>query len=165
MRPPASQSAPIFDGTTNGWRVEHDASSLAALEAAPGAAGPELRWRYGLGGDASARPFVALINDRPAGLAANGRLAFTIRAEQPMRISVQLRAGQPPWERWQRSVYVDAANQERTVYFDDLTPVGVTETWRPTFSNIHDLMFVIDTANTRPGSSGRVWITAAALQK
>ena len=165
MRPPPSQSAPIFDGTTNGWRVEHDAVSLAAIETAPGPDGPELRWRYALGGDPSTRPFAALINDRPAGLVVTNRLAFTIRAERPMRIAVQLRAGQPPGERWQRSVYVEAADQERTVYFDDLTPVGVTGTWRPTFSNIRDLMLVIDTTNTKPGSSGRLWIKAAALQK
>jgi hypothetical protein len=165
MRPPASQSASIFDGTTNGWRVEHDAVSQAAIETAPGAAGRELRLRYALGPDPVARSFVALINDRPAGLTANDRLAFTIRAEHPMRLSVQLRAGQPPGERWQRSVYVEAADRERTVYFDDLTPVGVTQTWRPTFSTIHDLMFVIDTTNTKSGSSGRLWIRAAALQK
>ena len=165
MRPPPSQSAPIFDGTTNGWRVEHDATSLAAIETAPGPAGPELRWRYALGGDPLTRPFVALVNDRPGGLAADNRLSFTIRAEQPMRIALQLRAGKPPGERWQRSVYVEAADQERTVYFDDLTPVGVTATWRPTFSNIRDLMLVIDTTNTKPGSSGRLWIKAAKLQK
>jgi hypothetical protein len=165
MRPPASQSAPIFDGTTNGWRVEHDAVSLAAIETAPGVAGRELRLRYALDSEPSARPFVALVNDRPSGLAANDRLTFTIRAEHPMRISVQLRAGQPSGERWQRSVYVEAVEQERTVYFDDLTPVGVTGTWRPTFSIIHDLMFVIDTTNAKPGSSGRLWINTAALQR
>jgi hypothetical protein len=162
MRPPASQSASIFDGTTNGWRVEHDPVSQATIETGTGR---ELQLRYVLASEPSAHPFVALINDRPTGLATNDRLAFTIRADHPMRISVQLRSGEPPGERWQRSVYIDAVDQDRTVYFDDLTPVGVTQTWRPTFSNIHDLLFVIDTTNTKPGSSGRLWIKTAAVQK
>ena len=162
MRPPASQSAPILDGTTHGWRVEHDPLSQATIETGTGR---ELQLRYALASEPSARPFVALINDRPTPLATNDRLAFTIRADHPMRISVQLRAGEPPGERWQRSVYIDAFDQERTVYFDELTPVGVTQTWRPTFSNIHDLLFVIDTTNSKPGSSGHLWMKAAVLQR
>ena len=70
-----------------------------------------------------------------------------------------------PNEWFTGAVYIDPVDQERTVYFDDLTPVGVTQTWRPTFSNIHDLLFVIDTTNSKPGSSGRLWIKSAALQK
>ena len=62
-------------------------------------------------------------------------------------------------------MYIDVVDQDRTVYFDDLTPVGVTQTRRPTFTNIHDLLFVIDTTNSRPGSSGHLWIKAAALQR
>jgi hypothetical protein len=165
MRPPPAQSASIFDGTTNGWRVERDPASQATIETGRNAAGPELQLRYALANEPSAGPFVALINDRPTALATNDRLAFTIRADHPMRISVQLRAGEPSGERWQRSVYIDAVDQDRTVYFDDLTPVGVTQTWRPTFSNIHDLLFVIDTTNSKPGSSGRLWIKSAALQR
>jgi len=165
MRPPASQSASIFDGTTNGWRVEHDPASQGTIETGKSGAGSDLQLRYALAKEPSARPFVAFINDRPTGLAANDRLAFTIRADHPMRISVQLRSAEPPGERWQRSMYIDVVDQDRTVYFDDLTPVGVTQTWRPTFSNIHDLLFVIDTTNSRPGSSGHLWIKAAALQR
>ena len=52
-----------------------------------------------------------------------------------MRISLQLRMGddqgEASRERWQRSVYVDTSDQERTIYFDDLTPVGETHTLRP----------------------------------
>ncbi len=71
---------------------------------------------------------------RRDGVAAYDRLTFSIRAEHPMRISVQLRAGddQGPAsrERWKRTVYVDASAQERTVFFDDLTPVGETHAVR-----------------------------------
>jgi hypothetical protein len=47
----ATASDAIFDGrTAAGWRVEHDPTSLAAVEAAPMVGGAELRFRYGLSG-------------------------------------------------------------------------------------------------------------------
>jgi hypothetical protein len=169
-RPPAATSSPIFDGTANGWRVERDPVSLAALDVSRTIDGSELRLRYALAGEVPAGShgglFIALIDDRPAGLAASDRLVFTARAERPMRISVQLRAGPgSAAERWQRSVYVDTFDQERTVYFDDLSPVGPTRSAQPPLSDIHDIMFVIDTTNTKPGSSGRFWIKAPAVQR
>src|SRR5439155_19114350 len=39
MRPPASQSASIFDGTTKGWRVEHDPESHATVGAGKSGSG------------------------------------------------------------------------------------------------------------------------------
>ena len=169
-RPPPTKSAPIFDGTKNGWRLEQDPVSLAALDVAPFFGGSELRLRWALADDAprpgTGGPYIALINDRPSGIAPNDRLTFRVRAEQPMRISVQFRvSAQRESQRWQRSVYVDTSDQERTVFFDDLTPVGVTHTPRPPTADIHDVIFVIDTTNTKPGSSGRLWIKNPAVQR
>ncbi len=60
--------------------------------------------------------------------------------KRPMRISVQVRAevaGAPP-ERWERSVYVNVQEQDRTVRFADMIPVGHharrTGHRRPTFA-------------------------------
>ena len=126
--------------------------------------GAELRFRYGLAGGDSPGRVAALVFDTPRGTAPNDRLTFTIRAERPMRISVQLRMGddqgEASRERWQRSVYVDTADQERTIYFDDLMPVGETHTSRPVFPAIRSMLFVVDTTNTKPGDSGRIWIKA-----
>ena len=84
-----------------------------------------------------------------------------------MRLSVQLRApsADAAGERWQRSVYVEATNRERRVYFDDLTPTGATDSRKPPLEQVRSILFVIDTTNTRPGSSGRVWIKTAALER
>ena len=164
VRRPAKTSTPIFDGLTGaGWHVEHDSTSLVALDVSPRVGGAELRLRYGLSGGALVGQFAGLVFDTPQGLASYDRLTFTARAEQPMRVSVQLRAGQA--SRWQRSIYVDSAAQERTVFFDDLVPVGVTETFKPALDEVGSILFVADTTNTKPGTSGRIWISRAALQR
>jgi hypothetical protein len=126
-----------------------------------------MRLRYGLAGGARGGQFAALAVNTPGGLAAFDRLAFTARAEHPMRISVQLRVAVKPSEdeRWQRSVYIDTMDGERTIYFDDFTPVGDTRTFRLPLADVHSIVFAIDVTNTKPGASGRLWIKNVGLQK
>ena len=167
-RSPATAAASLFDGrTAPGWHVEHDAASLAALDVAETVDRAELRLRYGLGGGTVAGQFAALVVDTPSGVAPNDRLAFRARSEQPMRLSVQLRApsADAAGERWQRSVYVDGFNRERRVFFDDLIPTGATDSRKLPLELVRSILFVVDTTNTKPGSSGRVWIKAAALER
>jgi hypothetical protein len=172
-RPPAraaaTTSVPIFEGSAQGWRVEHDPSSLAAVDLAPIVGGAELRLRYGLAGGASVGQVVALAFDTPRGVAAYGRLSLSIRAEHPMRISVQLRAGddQGPAarDRWKRTVFVDVSPQDRTIFFDDLTPVGETHTATPALAGIRSILFEVDATNTKLGDSGRIWIRKAQLER
>jgi hypothetical protein len=167
-RPPPEISQPIFDGRSDaGWRVEHDQNSRAAVEAATIGGGGLLRFRYALAGGAVAGQFVCLAYDTPNGAAPNDRVTFTVRAEHPMRISVQVRVpgrGPDGAERWQRSVYVDAVDRERTVSFDDLTPVFPTRS-RPALADVRSILFVIDTTNAKPSASGRFWIRQASLQR
>ena len=134
------------------------------------AGGPStIRFRYGLAGGASVGQAAALAFDTPRGLAGYDRLTFSIRAEHPMRISVQFRAGEDQGpasrERWKRTIYVDAAIQERTIFFDDLMPVGETHTFAPVLDGIRSILFVVDATNTKMGDSGRVWIRRAALEQ
>jgi hypothetical protein len=82
-----------------------------------------------------------------------------------MRVSVQLRTGGGAADRWARSVYVDATEQEHTIFFDELRPVGQTTTLTPPLAEVRNMLFVVDTINTRPGTSGRIWIKRAALAK
>jgi hypothetical protein len=109
------------------------------------------------------REGTALVYTTPNGVQSADRLTFTVRAERPMRISVQLRARNA--DRWQRSVYVDPAATERTVRFDDMTPVGVTPTAAPPLADILGVMFVVDLANNKPGSSGRVWLSNVRFER
>jgi len=156
----------LFDGRSGaGWRVEHDPTSLAAVDVAPIVGGAELRFRFGLSGGSLVGQVAALVVDTPNGVAPADRVTFTIRAEQPMRLSVQLRTGGGSSDRWTRSVYVDTTEQEYTILFDDMRPVGQTTTPTPPLADVRNLLFVVDTINTRPGTSGRIWIKRAVLGK
>jgi len=151
----------------SGWRVEHDSTSVAAVDLAPVFGGGELRFRFGLSGQLTPPPFVALICDTPGGLAAKSRLSFAIRAERPMRVSVQLRAERDGGgaERWERSVYVSPTFEDRVVSFDDVSPLDATQASRPTLDLVRSLMFVVDPVNTKRESSGRIWLKNVMLQR
>ena len=161
-RPPARTSRLLFDGrSTETWRVVTDATSLGALDMTPTTTVDNaLRLRFGLS-TSTANQFVALSVATPQGVASNDRLSFSTRAEKPMRISVQL---QTEKARWQRSVYVDTDTQAHTIFFDEFTPIGDSETYRVPLGDVRNVLFVVDTTNTRPGASGRLWITSPALQ-
>jgi len=167
-RPPATTTQPLVEGRAgDAWRFETDPTSLAALDVVETPTGTGLRFRYGLAGGTRGGQFVALAVNTPGGLAAFDRLTFTARAERPMRISVQTRVAVKPSEdeRWQRSVYIDTVDGERTIYFDDLTPISDTRAYRPPLADVHSIVFAIDMTNTKPGASGRLWINNVALQK
>lgn len=162
----AVESRPIFDGrSADGWRFEHDPSSLAAIDPAPVVGGAELRFRFGLAGGAPGGQVAALVHDTPAGISGFDRLIFSMRSDKPMRVSVQLRGGGDPAPRWQRSVYVDAVQQDHTIFFDDLAPVPPTPSAAPDLAAIRGILFVVDANNTKPGASGRIWLRSAALEK
>ena len=151
----------LFDGRTiSGWSYESDRTSLAVVDVANLVDGGRVRLRYGLSGGSAIGQYAAAAVDVPPGVAAADALTFTARAEAPMRISVQVRAevaGAPP-ERWERSVFVDVQEQERTVRFADMLPVGPTHEARPPKADVRAIMFVVDTTNTKPGATGRLWL-------
>jgi hypothetical protein len=168
VRPPASRVRPLLGGPAPAhWSVENDPTSVAAVDIAnitsstSSAAEPTVRFRFGLSGGAAVGQYAALVVDPPDGLAPRDRIGFTVRADHAMRLSVQLRSDHG---RWQRSVYVDTLNQERTVDLDDLTPAGLTDTDKPPLAEIRSILFVVDSTNTKPGTSGRVWIASPVLQ-
>ena len=165
-RGPITTRQALFEGQTgDAWRFEVDPISVAALDVATTPEGPQLRLRYGLAGGTKGGQFAALAVNTPGGVAPFDRLAFTARAEQPMRLSVQFRVAVTPAddERWQRSVYIDTEEEERVVYFDDLTPIADTRTFRPPLAAVHSIVFAIDMTNTRPATSGRLWMRDVTL--
>ena len=168
VRPPASESVSLFDEQDiSAWTVETDPTSLAAVDLVQTQTGAELLLRFGLSGGPPDGQVAALAVFTSDGVAPYGRLTFRAHAQFPMRVSVQLRAAATPDldERWQRSVYLDTADSEQTVYFDDLTPIGTTGVQRPPTNEVHSIVFAVDTTNTKPGSSGRVWISEVRLQQ
>lgn len=110
--------------------------------------------------------FAGVVVNTPHGVAMYDRVRFTTRAERPMRVSVQLRArAGTALERWQRSVYVEPVDRDRVVRFNDMTPVGEANPAHPLLADIGSVMFVVDTTNTKPGASGRIWLSSVTLEK
>ena len=71
---------------------------------------------------------------------------------------MQLRAPDETRDRrWHRSVYLDDSEQTITVFFDEMTPVA-DRSGSLELAAVRDLLFVVDTVNSRPGSSGQVWL-------
>ncbi len=167
-REATQQQALLGPAARTSWRVEHDPTSLAAVDVlatAPdssGASGSQARFRFGLSTGAPAGQYAALVVDLMTGLGLSDRVTFKARSEQPMRVSVQLRSD---GGRWQRSVYVDTSDRERTVYVDDLRPAGGVGPEAPPRAQIRNILFVVDAINTKPGASGRIWIAEPRLER
>ena len=157
---PATEFAPQYEnGFATDWTVHSSPRSRAALDVVPALGGTQLSMRWALGGTRAESPYAALV--MPAGPAFSGydRLMFTASASVPMRISVQIRIpGGVDGERWHRSVYLDQEARDVTVFFDDMRPKGPTTQRRPVLANVQDVMFVVDTVNTKPGAAGQIWI-------
>jgi hypothetical protein len=85
-----------------------------------------------------------------------------------MRISVQVRSSAGDsggGDRWQRSVYISPVDEDRTIDFRDMAPIGQTSSPRPAIDRIRAILFVVETTNTKPGASGRVWFKSVALAR
>jgi hypothetical protein len=157
-------SSPLFDGrTATGWTFEHDANSLAAVDVATIADRTELRFRFGLADGPAVGQYASLVLTVPDGAEPYEAIRFRIRAEKPMRISVQTRVANA--DRWQRSIYVDTSAGERTVGFDDFRPVGSRDVRAIPARDLRSVMFVVDTLNTKTGTSGRIWVSDVAFVK
>jgi hypothetical protein len=142
-----------------GWRTEHDAASTATVDPA------EHALRFALAPGAPGSQFAAFVIDTPDGIGGFGAIGFSARADRPMRVSVQLRSDEAAPDRWQRSVFVDRFDRDRTVLLDDVTPVGRTRSEKPPLDRIRAILFVVDLTNTKPGATGEFWIRSAALER
>jgi hypothetical protein len=133
------------------WAPEFDPTSKATM----GKSSTEFSLEYSLGAGEAAYQAAALRLLTYGGvLTGADTIAFSARADRPMRLSVQARGD----ERWQRSIYVDTIRRTHSLRFDDFRPIGVTSVARPPVPELHSIMWVVDTTNTLPGTSGRFWI-------
>jgi hypothetical protein len=83
-----------------------------------------------------------------------------------MRLSVQVRAPNGgAGERWVRSVYLDETAQDVTVFLDEMRPAGATSTYQPDLKKADMILFVVDTVNSRPGTSGTIWLEDVRLEQ
>jgi hypothetical protein len=142
------------------WHVEHGDGSTANFSQKDSRSPVEFSYR--LAGGARAGQFAALGISVGGGLRNRTRLAFGTQAAQPMRISVQARRP-GSGERWQRSIYLDAEPRDVIVPFAEMTPVDTRATFDPMVADT--ILFVVDTTNTMPGSSGRFTISDLRVER
>ena len=72
-----------------------------------------------------------------------------------MRAWVQLRAPVGNTERWGTTFYADAEDAHWSTFrFATFRPIGVTSSEQPPLDRVDSLLFVVDTLNTLPGSTG-----------
>ena len=133
--------------------------------------GSELRVRYGLADDATGSQWAALVWGTPIGqppvnVAKYDRLTFTARADRPMRISVQLRTLDEAGRETLAAIGVPRHfDRQHTVYFNDFMPSAGTEPATPPLEEVTQILFVVDTTNTKPATSGRSGSRARLFEK
>ena len=156
----------LFDGRTlDGWSRENDAVSAAALDVVPFVGGSMLHMRFGLAGGTPVGQFTAATVDTAAGVDGTAGVAFRVHASAEMRVAVMVRAevpGAAP-ERWEQSVYVSPSDAEHVIRFADMTSVGPTHSPRAPLAGVRSILFVMDTTNTKPGTSGQLWLGEVRL--
>ena len=158
-RPVSASESQYSNGAADRWRVETSPGSRAAIDVGKTSDGTHLALRYALGGSTAESAYAGFVMSSGPTLPQFDRVTFTANADQPMRLSVQLRIpGGEQGERWQRSVFLDEMPRALTVYFDDLRAAGATRTERPPLDAVDSVLFVVDTVNTPLGGSGRIWI-------
>ncbi len=158
LKPVTSESAAVYsDGPATNWRIEKSVRSDGSIGVVRSVGGTQLLMRYGLGGTMSESPYVAAVVESGSSLARFNGLMFSGTAMGPMRLRLQLRAPGEDDRRWGKSVYLDETKRSLSISFDQLSPLG-TATGPPKLEEIRDLLFVIDTVNTKQGASGQVWL-------
>ena len=159
VRPTAvSETAVVYgDGPATNWRIEKSVRSEGSIGVVRSLEGTQLLLRYGLGGTLSESPYVAAAVESGDSVARFSGLMFSASATGPMRLRSQLRAPGDADRRWGRSVYLDETRRTVSINFDEMVPLG-TAAGSPALSEIRDLLFVIDTVNTKQGASGQVWL-------
>lgn len=156
----------LTDGRgSRAWAIEKHAASDAGAEAATLADGtPVFRFAWRLGSGRPAGQYAALaLPVSAADFADADRVAVSLRAPQPMRISVQMREPQGDGRRWQRSVYVDATPRTIDVPFSEMRGIEAGRDAPLDPSKVTTLLLVVDTVNALPGSAGEFQVGQVAV--
>lgn len=147
------------------WKVEHEETSLAAIDSTPSVNGRELTLRYALS-DADSKPFVALVREGLSDLDRIHRIQFRVRGNVEQRISLQVRSSDSNQDvRWGRSIYVNTEQREVSVRLQDMRPITQWSNWPVQSDGPVSLMFVVDTLNTAPATSGVIWLDDIRLEE
>jgi hypothetical protein len=158
-RPPPEELVQL--PADNGWRTERSNDSEAAVGAL---ADGTLTFTYRLGPSRETGPYAAIVRpvdrDRERGF---DRIVLTGRASRPVRMSVQVRLPVgADGLRFRKSVYLDDTPRTVIVRLQDMQPVGAT-TQRPIVAAVQEMLMVLDTINSAPGSAGTISLSYVGL--
>jgi hypothetical protein len=164
--PPPAAGDDVVTPLTGGaeWAVEHGPSSSGSI--ARDSEG--IRFRFRVGTERPGLEFAALARSMGDALESFDRIEFIGSSSAPMRVLVQFRLpGGVDGERWSRSVYLDPTPRPVTVRMTEVTPVGFTPapSRRPVVARVKSILFVLDTLNTAPGTSGEVFLKDVRLAR
>ena len=142
------------------WRLERRPDARAMLEANPDG----FRFAFTLGD--SAASYVAAVRTLPPGaLADAAAIRLEVEATLPMRASLQLRSLDDggPSLRWRRSFYAGTESRRVQARIDEFVPAWRQWPDRPDLAAVDALLLVVDTVNTRPGTSGVLTVGAVRV--
>jgi PHP domain-containing protein len=154
---PAAPAATARSGLATGqWRAEAGPGSTSTLTPRALADGtPALEWRFSLAGGPRAEQYAALHFPVDQHLAGHDRIQFRVESDRPHRLWVQIRAPDDRGgQRWGRTFYVDPTLRSIEFRFSELKPMQPDQTERQPLDRMDSVLFVIDTLNTSPGTSG-----------
>lgn len=152
-------------GPEDAWQIEHDPSSSGRLIAGTTGDPPSLTFEYSLGGGPPKDQYVAFVKPTPGGLAGFDHVSFRASADQPLRLSLQIRASHGT-ARWRRSFYIDRSPEDVRIPISDMSGVGSEGGHGPpNLSTIEALLVVVDLTNNRPTASGRLTIESPMLER
>ena len=141
------------------WVVEKDERSRGGIDVRDG----EAVLNYELKAGDRTSQYVAAAASLDPPLPEFDRVLLTAAASRPMRVSAQLRFG--GGDRWLRSFYVDGDPRRIVIPISELVPADAPTGPRPDFRGATSLLLVIDLTNAKPGASGWVRISDAALAR
>ncbi|TAK12056.1 MAG: hypothetical protein EPO35_11770 [Acidobacteria bacterium] len=145
------------------WAIEHGPTSDGSVAMDPGGG---VRFGFRVGTVRPGLEYSALARSMGETAESFDRVEFTGSSSAPMRVLVQFRLpGGSDGERWSRSVYLDTTPRPITVRMTDVTPVGFQATRRPVVARVKSILFVLDTLNTAPGTSGEILLKNVRLAR
>jgi hypothetical protein len=158
-QPPARSPSPVSEtvvplASGASWHVEKDPDT----EARTTASGEDVRFDHRLASGSRRSQFAAAVIDLQGAPADSTAIVFSIAAEHPARVSVQLRYPDRGGARWAKSVYAEPDPRQARVPFERMAPADFQSGQAPNPSAARSLLFVVDLTNARPGDSNAIRI-------
>ena len=126
---------------------------------------PAVTWSFALSPGQATGQFAAVALPVAGGLAGFDRVRFLVSSAAPMRVWVQLRAPVGSTERWGSTFYADTTPRIVDLPFSAFRAIGVTSQPLAPLDRVDSLLFVVDTLNTLPGTTGKLVISEIGFVK